>query len=69
MVEQYVSPPFFELDFGQESWKNQSPIVNQDNIRTPRTETDPSDLGQYVDKAATLYIPSLQRPENEMHSD
>ena len=61
--DQEFYPPFSEIDFKCKKYENQGDARSPDDVQTPRTETEPSNLGQYIDKAATLNLPSLRRPK------
>ena len=50
-----ASPPFSEMNLDH-------PKDNPKNSQSDKV-SEPSDLGQYIDRAATLYIPSVKIPE------
>ena len=56
-----ASSPFSELEFGSRSGGQNGRRKDRHEVQTPKIETDPSDLEQYIDKAATLHVPSLQK--------
>ena len=59
-----VSPPFSEMNLGPPVWDEVDPKVSKDEILSlesqPSQQSDPSDLGKYIDRAATLYVPSMR---------
>lgn len=56
-----VSPSFSKLNFGNRSNGFTGHNEDRHEAQTPKTEADPSDLRRYIDRAATLRIPSLQK--------
>ena len=61
-----ISPPFFDINSEHLEWNEVDPNRVQDEILfldfQPSGQSDPLDLGQYIDKVATLYIPSMRTP-------
>ena len=63
MVDHDISPLFSKIYFKRRKWMDQGHEMSYDKVQMPKTEMDPSDLGQYIDKVATLNIPSLRHPK------
>ena len=61
--DQEFYPPFSKIDFKWKKYEDQGDTRSPDDVQTPRIQTKPSNLGQYIDKAATLNVPSLRRPK------
>ena len=59
-----VSPPFSEMNLEQPEWNEEEPNASKDeflSVGSQPKSSEPSDLGQYIDKAATLYVPSMRK--------
>ena len=57
-----VSPPFLEINLGSKEWNETNFKNGIEEVHTSRTKREPSNLGQYIDEAATIDISSLRRP-------
>ena len=58
-----ISPPFSEMDLERRSLDKNGIGTLQEEVRTPESQTHPSDLGRYIYKTPTVQIPSMERPK------
>ena len=66
------SPPITEIEMESPDWEKQ-PLVGESGGKPTKSEdeilsidsqpkqSEPSDLGEYIDRAATLYVPSMRK--------
>lgn len=59
-----VSPPFLEMNIEKREWDEKELNASKDeflSIDSQPKHLEPSYLGQYIDKAATLYVLSTRQ--------
>ena len=59
--DQEVYPSLLEMNFKCKNYEDQEDTMSHDDVQTPQTETNPSNLGQYINKAPTLNVQSLRQ--------
>ena len=60
-----ISPPFFEMNLEQPEWNEGQPDTLKDKFLSLYFEpqlSKPSNLGEYIDRAATFYVLSMRKP-------
>ena len=60
-----VFPSFSEMNFEQPEWEEVEPNASKDeflSVDSHLKHSKPSDLGEYIDRATMLYVPSMRNP-------
>ena len=62
------SPPFTEIEMEPPDWDKQPSLGRSTrsedellSVGSQPKQSEPSDLGEYIDRAATLYLPSMRK--------